>query len=874
VTTSLERVQGALAGRYQVLRELGQGGMATVYLAEDVKHRRKVAVKVLRPELAAALGPERFLREIEIAAQLQHPHILPLLDSGEAGPFLYYVMPYIEGESLRDRLVRQGELPVHEAVKLLCEIVDALAHAHTRNVVHRDIKPDNVMLSGRHALVMDFGVAKAVSEATGRQHLTTAGVALGTPAYMAPEQATADPHLDHRVDIYAVGAMGYELLAGRPPFTASTPQQVLAAQVTQTPDSVRMHRPSISPGLEQIIMRCLAKRPADRWQSAEELLVQLEPLVTPSGGVTPAETRPVTTVSAPRVSRRPILLAAAAVLVAGVAAAVLAHHRFSVLTVGRRVQVTLDPGLEVDPALSPDGKFVAYAAGPATAMKLYVRQLGGASGVVITPNQTGVRRPMWSPDGDRIAFSSATGMYVVGALGGIPRLLVEGLGTMAWSPDGRRIAYARGDTLYTRALDGGAPKLVATGFELYSPTWSRDGAWIAYASGNPLFLFGGLQMGNLAPSRIWVVPADGGRQVLVSDSTSLNIGPVWLPGARELLYVSNRDGGRDVYRVTLGRSGVPDAPPDRLTAGLNAHTISLSADGKLLAYATYTQTSNVWSLPILEHGIAATSQATSLTTGTQIVEAVALSHDGRWLAFDSDRSGNQDIYKVPIEGGEPQQLTTNSQDDFGPSWSPDGTEIAFHSFLNGNRDIYTVSANGGEIHPVVVGPAQDMGANWSPDGRQLCFRSDRTGRVLIYVVSRENGKWGRPRRLSQSAGDGPRWSPDGRLIGYSVGSGLQFVSPELGDAGPVRRLVFDSLLNVNGWAWSADDRGVFVKARHVQQGPGIWYLPLEGAPRQVVRVNDPAVDFGTGYFTAGRGRLYFTLAQRESDIWTAALVTR
>src|SRR6266496_1010470 len=272
---TFQRVAEALAGRYRVRRELGAGGMATVYLAFDVKHHRKVAVKVLRPELAAALGGDRFTREIETAAQFQHPHVLPLLDSGEASSLLYYVMPYVEGESLRDRLARHGELPIHDAVKILIEITDALAYAHAHGVVHRDIKPDNVLLSGRHALVMDFGVAKALSEATGRQHLTTAGIALGTPAYMAPEQAAADPHLDHRVDIYAVGAMGYELLAGRPPFTASTPQQVLAAQVTQTPESVRVHRPSIAPGLEQIIMRCLAKRPADRWQTAEELLAQL-----------------------------------------------------------------------------------------------------------------------------------------------------------------------------------------------------------------------------------------------------------------------------------------------------------------------------------------------------------------------------------------------------------------------------------------------------------------------------------------------------------------------------------------------------------------------------------------------------------------------
>src|SRR5881628_2026175 len=238
---TLQRVADALAGRYRI-----------------------------EPELAAALGADRFTREIETAAQFQHPHVLPLLDSGEASGFLYYVMPYVEGEPLRDRLARHGELPIHDAVKILVEIVDALAYAHAHGVAHRDIKPDNVLLSGRHALVMDFGVAKALSEATGRQRLTTAGIALGTPAYMAPEQAAADPHLDHRVDVYAVGALGYELIAGRPPFTASSTREVLAAHVSQAPESVEKRRAGLPPALTQVLMRCLAKRPADRWQTAEE----------------------------------------------------------------------------------------------------------------------------------------------------------------------------------------------------------------------------------------------------------------------------------------------------------------------------------------------------------------------------------------------------------------------------------------------------------------------------------------------------------------------------------------------------------------------------------------------------------------------------
>jgi serine/threonine protein kinase len=266
--------------------------MATVYLAEDLKHHRQVAVKVLRPELAATLGPERFAKEIEVAARLQHPHILGVFDSGDVEGFFYYVMPYVEGETLRERLTRSGELPVPEAVRLLSEIAEALAVAHRAGVVHRDIKPENILLSGRHALVMDFGVAKAVTEASGRQQLTTAGVALGTPAYMAPEQASADPQMDGRVDIYALGVLGYEMLAGHTPFHGLNPQQTLAAHVTQAPTAVGQRRAGLSQALEAVVMKCLAKRPADRFQTADELAALLEPLGTPSGGMTPTHTEP------------------------------------------------------------------------------------------------------------------------------------------------------------------------------------------------------------------------------------------------------------------------------------------------------------------------------------------------------------------------------------------------------------------------------------------------------------------------------------------------------------------------------------------------------------------------------------------------------
>ena len=273
-----------LADRYRIERELGQGGMATVYLAEDVKHRRKVAVKVLRRELAQSLGRGRFLREIQIAAQLYHPHILPLIDSGasddDAGTdgVLYYVMPYVEGESLRAKLAKDAKLSIAESIRILRDVAAALSYAHERGVVHRDIKPENVLLAGRHALVADFGVAKALSVAGGAETLTIAGLIIGTPAYMAPEQAAGDADVDHRADIYAIGVLGYELLAGAPPFSGQPVQQILAAHLTRTPEPLCAVRQTVPPELDEVVMTCLAKRPVDRWQTAADLLSRLEAL--------------------------------------------------------------------------------------------------------------------------------------------------------------------------------------------------------------------------------------------------------------------------------------------------------------------------------------------------------------------------------------------------------------------------------------------------------------------------------------------------------------------------------------------------------------------------------------------------------------------
>ena len=433
--TVSERLAGALADRYTIERELGAGGMATVYLARDLKHDRQVALKVLRQELTAALGAERFHREIQIAAKLQHPNILPLLDSGEAAGLLYYTMPYVDGQSLRERLAREGALPVPDAVRIVRDVVDALTEAHAHGVVHRDIKPENIMLRGRHALVADFGVAKAVSEATGRQTLTTAGVALGTPAYMAPEQASADPHLDHRVDIYAVGAVAYELLTGRPVFMGTTPQMVLSAHVTDAPQPITKFREAVPRALEALVLRCLAKQPADRWQSAEELLAQLEALATPSGGTTPTDTAPIQAAAA----RRRRLVAGTLIGVVVVIAAVATvsvrsgrSPRHVSVTLGERTQLTFS-GNVLAPQITEDGKQLAYFTRTCTpedcTYALEVQDVGSAAAHAVLDRLTTAWWIHWSPDRRNLlawgTVRGRLGVYLVSSLGGTPRFVVS-----------------------------------------------------------------------------------------------------------------------------------------------------------------------------------------------------------------------------------------------------------------------------------------------------------------------------------------------------------------------------------------------------------------------------------------------------------------
>ena len=279
------RLQAGLGSAFTLERELGGGGMSRVFVATETALGRTVVVKVLPPELSGALSADRFRREIQLAAKLHHPHIVPVLASGEADRMLYYTMPFVEGDSLRSKLARSGELPIAESIRLLHDVADALAYAHAHGVVHRDLKPDNILMAGRHALVIDFGVAKAMYAAAASdedKEFTSAGVALGTPAYMAPEQAAADPQADHRVDLYALGIVAYEMLAGSHPFAGRKGRAMLAAHATETPEDIAKRRPSVPPYLASIVERLLEKRPADRLSTGEQVVHELDAVTTPS----------------------------------------------------------------------------------------------------------------------------------------------------------------------------------------------------------------------------------------------------------------------------------------------------------------------------------------------------------------------------------------------------------------------------------------------------------------------------------------------------------------------------------------------------------------------------------------------------------------
>jgi Tol biopolymer transport system component/tRNA A-37 threonylcarbamoyl transferase component Bud32 len=867
------QLNASFEGKYRIERELGSGGMATVYLAEDLKHHRRVAIKVLRDDLSASVGAERFLREIEIAAHLQHPNILPLLDSGEAGGRLFYVMPFVEGQSLRDRLAREHELPVSDAIRLLVEIVDALAYAHARGVVHRDIKPDNVMLSGRHGLIADFGVARAISNATNPNSITSLGVALGTPAYMSPEQATADPTVDHRTDIYAVGVLAYELIGGTVPFAGTSPQKVLAAHVMETPAPLSRHRPGISPALEQIVMQCLAKRPADRWQRTDDLLAALEPLATPTAGLAPTSPRlePVRT-------RRSLLvpLGIAALVIAGGAFAYRAmRHTGPSLAFGASTQLTTDAGLQIHPALSPDGKFVAYAAGTSSRMRIFIQPLIGGRVIPLSDDTTALQYdPSWSADGTQILALTNGGVSIAPALGGTMRPVIAPAGGFRvraadWSPDGREIAYVRGDSLMVQPLDGTPARFATTGlFSMTACRWQPRGRLVACVSGNGEAFRPGPTFGNVAPSAIVLLPVDGGTMRAITDRKSLHQSPVWSADGRRLYYISDREGTRDIYERAIGRDGDTSGAELRLTTGLNAHSLSIA--GSHAVYSVYSSRANIWTLPIPASGVVSAETATALTNAAQTVESVQPSNDGKWLVFDATRSGRSDLYRMPATGGAAERVVHEPFDVFVPALSPDGRLLAYHSWRNGTRDIEVKPLDGGPVEIVTNSPLQESYPRWSPDGRSLVFTDLSSGRILV-ADRMDAGRWSKPRDVG--IGIKASWISNSEVVFIdadassirvtaATGSGRSRMvyAPGAGPADPRPELVTPS----------ADRTQLFFKTHDTEGRASFWRIPAAGGmPQLLVQFPNPLRRSNRTDFAVDSSRFLFTIEDQQSNIWAA-----
>jgi serine/threonine protein kinase len=723
---SIDRLSAALGDRYVIQREVGRGGMAVVYLARDVKHQRDVAVKVLKPELSNALGADRFFREIEIAAQLSHPAILPLYDSGEAEGLLYYVMPFVEGESLRDRLDREKQLPIEDTLSIARDVTDALAYAHERGVIHRDIKPENILLQGGRAVVSDFGIARAVDQAGG-ERLTETGMAVGTPAYMSPEQASGEHDIDARSDIYSTGCVLYELLAGDTPHTGSTPQVLLARKAIEPVPSLRVARDTVTEGLEYLITKCLAKTPADLFASATELS---QALTDHRELRPPAPERPV---AWRRLGRVAVPVVAGALVVLG--AIEIWGGASTVTTAPPTIRsLTSFVGWEWSPSWSPDGNMIAYSHMDGGSADVATIPTTGGDPHILTPDSPADEfNPRWSPDGSKIAFLSdrgrGTDIYWIPPTGGAERKVAEtyipflermgawagALGSTPWSPDSEELLFSRlgeaGEVAVwrVRLATGEQTQLTypSAGMEDVFASWSFDGESVIFSRT------------DRGARSLWRMPAAGGEASLVTDEPMW--GPAaWYPDGERIVFASPRSGGFNLWELTLASGDMR-----QLTVGAGLDWVPVVSRAGDLAYVQF---------------------------GHQI--------DIYWIDLDDPE-------------GDHQRLTNFTGGNFGARVSHDGDRVVYYSNRSGNNDLWLLDRTTGLHRPLTEHPAGDRLSDWSPDGSEIVFMSDRGGPVTLWIVDTETGvtrqlvdhelPWAMHNAESQG---GPRWSPDGTVIGY------------------------------------------------------------------------------------------------------------
>ncbi len=795
----------ALADRYSLQRELGAGGMATVYLAHDLKHDRQVAIKVLRPELAAVIGAERFLSEIKTTANLQHPHILPLFDSGvtdrTVGPsdrlsesFLYYVMPFIDGESLRDRLTREKQLPVADAVRIATEVAGALDYAHRHNVVHRDIKPENILLHDGRALVADFGIALAASKAGGTR-MTETGMSLGTPTYMSPEQAMGEREITARSDVYALGCVLYEMLVGEPPFTGPTAQAIVAKVMTAEPPRLTAQRRTIPPAVEAAVLTALEKLPADRFASAAEFA---DALANP-GYLTRATAAARAGSPTRTFTGRPGIAAVMSGLVLGalglVAGWMLARPR---VEPARTVQFTLalpDSARYLDTfgrsvAISPDGSMLVYTGGGAGQHRLFLRRLDEQLPSVI-PGTEGSYMPFFSPDGAWLGFVANQRLMKVRLSGGAPTVVAQLLGNIVagatWGTNddivledvsGLSLVKASGGRLETLVPQDSLARLIEW------PSFLPDGAAaLCTVSSND----GKTRLGlvTVPEGKLTVFDDVAGTDPRFLDGTVYWLSPDGVVLAAPFDAVKRRFTGKPVpviegvveeargAKVAIG-PGVTvrvmgtsqRAQLLRLDrrggarvemAGLDYANPRLSPDARRIAFVTKQLGGELWVVDRSQ----GTRQRLALAG-----EAIGpeWSRDGRRLLFGyiTTTSSSWDIYATSPDGsGTAEPLVTSPQTEFPVGQSPEGTLVFWRLTQKGGDIFYRDST---VEHPFATTPADERSPVLSPDGHWLAYVSDESGRREVYVRPFPSGagRW----QISSEGGIEPRWSKRGQEIIY------------------------------------------------------------------------------------------------------------
>lgn len=810
---SLERLSSALSDKYRIERELGQGGMATVYLAHDLRHGRDVAIKVLHRDLGAALGSERFLAEIRTTARLQHPHILPLLDSGDAGGLLYYVMPYVTGETLRARLERERQLPIGDAVTIAREVADALSAAHAAGIIHRDIKPENILLQRSHAVVADFGIALAVQHAS-QARMTQTGLSLGTPQYMSPEQAMGERTIDSRSDIYALGAVTYEMLAGDAPFTGSSVQAIIAKVISERPTPLHTVRDTVPPHVENAVLRALAKLPADRFGTAEDFA---SALMTDTG-----ESARTVRHSPEREStqwRRSVILAwtvAAVALLAAVWGWLRPTGHAVPVT---RLAVELPSNQELLPqwrgfsiALSGDGTRLAYVGeGPTpNSTQLWIRPLDALQATAV-PNTIGASTVRWAPGGNSLLFSNSqteNGGALVQldgsngvALGASYDGDVAASGRVYGNVRGVITRQAAGGLIDTAAHIGAQKALSLTVFAdestvLLALPKDSNGVFaearivaVSLATGKSTVVGPGIFAKYLPSGHLLYVLSTGDAFVAPFDARNFRTtGPgrllarVALSSNSGRLYpqITVSDNGTlaylsgDLQRHRLTWLDAYGKVSERLVIEGNLWGIALSPDGGRVAISSRRDEradgarsrgmGDVW---VEDLGTRTRTQLTS----TDFNVRPSWSADGAFVLYA--RVGGplgQALFERRSDASEPEGLVA-SRKSFGHSvgdgrWLPDHRTLVVRTYADGtsaSRDIYyTVPGSlDTTAHPVAATPADETAPTPSPDGTLIAYNSTETGTMEVYVQSFPSGL----ARLQVSRGGGgtPRWSKDGQL---------------------------------------------------------------------------------------------------------------